>query len=119
MYNLGELPSAGAATVRQKMTTDAIMFFMRGVERERSVLLSIVLDGIDKWRRVSMAKWRGLDIDRDLVDSVWRYFALQAMPPRFQYRVLQHPNKFYEILHKAMPYIEAQAVQLDRLQKPH
>jgi len=75
---LPDLPIAGYSTQREKETTDAIMFFMRGVERDRILLLSIVIDGKGKFRHLAMKQWRGLAIDHDLVDSVWEYFKLQA-----------------------------------------
>lgn len=75
---LPDLPDAGYATRRQKETSDAIMIFMRGVERNRMLLLAIVVDGIDKWRSTAGSVWRGLLIDRELLDSIFRYFVLQA-----------------------------------------
>lgn len=54
------------------------MHFMRNVERERALLLSIVVDGIDKWRRTAKKAWSGLLIDRDLLDSIFSYFVAQA-----------------------------------------
>lgn len=75
---LGDLPDAGYATKRQKETSDAIMFFMRGVERDRMLLLAIVVDGVDKWVKTAGNVWRGLLIDRDLLVSIYRYFEAQA-----------------------------------------
>lgn len=87
---LPDLPNAGYASRRQKETSDAIMFFMRGVERDRFLLLSIVLDGIEKWRRTAGTVWRGLLIDRDILDSIYRYFEMQAGPnPAGQLLILQ------------------------------
>jgi hypothetical protein len=80
LYHLPDLPNAGYASYRQKETTDAICFFMRGVERNRVLLLSIVIDGIDKWRKTAGGVWRGLLIDRDILDSIFRYFIAQAGP---------------------------------------
>jgi hypothetical protein len=77
---LGDLPDAGYATMRQRQTSDAIMIFMRQAERNRALLLSIVVDGIEKWRKTAGTVWRGLLIDRDLLDSIFRYFVLQAGP---------------------------------------
>lgn len=113
---LGDIPNAGYSTDLQKQTTDTIMFYMRGVERDRVQLLAIVMDGIEKFRKLTLANWKGLAIDRDIVDSVWRYFAMQAMPTRFQQRLLQEPKRFDKILKLAMPDIEAQAAALDQLE---
>ena len=75
---LPDLPDAGYATQRQKETTDAIMIFMRAVERERALLLSIVVDGPMKWRKTAGTVWRGLLIDNDILDSIYTYFRMQA-----------------------------------------
>ena len=75
---LPDLPHAGYATFRQKQTSDAVMIFMRGVERDRILLLSIVVEGIETWRKTAGTVWKGLLIDRDLLDSIFRYFVLQA-----------------------------------------
>ncbi len=37
-----------------------------------------MVDGIDKWRKTAGTAWKGLLIDRDLLDSIFRYFVLQA-----------------------------------------
>lgn len=78
MQHLPDLPNAGYASNRQKQTSDAIMFFMRGVERDRELLLTIVLDGLDKWLKTAGSVWKGLLIDRELLTSVYRYFVMQA-----------------------------------------
>ncbi len=75
---LGDLPDAGYATKRQKETSDAIMFFMRDVERNRVLLLSIVVDGLGKWLTTSGKVWKGLLIDKDILTSIFRYFVAQA-----------------------------------------
>jgi len=77
---LPDLPNAGYSTRREKLTTDAIMYFMRGVERNRPLLLDIVLDGRAKFRRVAGHTWRGLLINTELLDSIYAYFVLQAGP---------------------------------------
>ncbi len=90
LHHLPDLPDAGYSTRRQKETSDAIMFFMRGVERNRPLLLAIVIDGIDKWRKTAGTVWRGLLIDRDVLDSIFRYFVLQAGPnPAQQWLILE------------------------------
>jgi hypothetical protein len=75
------------------------MFFMRAAERNRPLLLSIVVDGIDKWRKTAGGVWRGLLIDRDILDSIFRYFVAQAGP---------NPAQQLLILHGAMRLEEQQ-----------
>ena len=75
---LPDLPDAGYATRRQKETSDAIMFWLRGVERNRPLLLSIVIDGVDKWHKVAGSVWRGLLIDREILDSVFSFMVRLA-----------------------------------------
>lgn len=87
---LPDLPTAGYASTRQKQTTDAIMLFMRSVERDRQLLLAIVVDGIDKWRKTAGTVWRGLLIDRDILDSIFRYFIAQAGPNPAQQLLILH-----------------------------
>ena len=76
--HLPDLPHAGYSTRRQKETSDAIMFFMRGVERNRLLLLDIVLDGPEKWIKTAGRVWRGLVINPDVLMSIYRYFVIQA-----------------------------------------
>lgn len=80
LHHLPDLPDAGYATRRQRETTDAIMFFMRKVERDRPLLLAIVIDGLEKWLKTAGRVWKGLLIDRDLLTSIFQYFVLQAGP---------------------------------------
>lgn len=87
---LPDLPNAGFSTWKQQLTSDMITFFMRGVERNRLLLLSIVIDGIDKWRKTAGKEWKGLLIDRDLLDSIFRYFVLQAGPNPAQQLLILH-----------------------------
>lgn len=78
-FQLPDLPDAGYSSRRQKETTDAIMFFLRGVERNRPLLLDLVLGGRAKWRRVAGRVWRGLLIDGDLLNTIYGYMALLAL----------------------------------------
>ena len=79
---LPDLPTAGYATKRQRELTDAIMLFIRGIERDRLMLLSIVLDGRAKWRQVIGRKWTHLQtaFDTDLKDAIFNYLLLLAGP---------------------------------------
>jgi len=87
---LPDLPNAGYASKRQKETSDAIMFFMRMVERNRALLLMIVVDGIDKWLRTAGTVWRGLLIDKEILTSIYRYFVLQAGPNPAEQLLILH-----------------------------
>src|SRR5262245_50577613 len=87
---LPDLPHAGYASRRQKETSDAIMFFMRQVERNRWLLLSIVVDGIDKWRKTAGTVWKGLLINQEILDSIFRYFIVQAGPNPAEQLLILH-----------------------------
>ena len=76
--NLGDLPNAGYSTKRERELTDAIMLFMRKVERERIWLLSIVIDGRDKFRHVLLKEYKGLGLADRLCDQIFDYFVQQA-----------------------------------------
>lgn len=119
MFHLPDLPNAGYATDRERQLTDAIMTFMRDVERDRFRLLTIVVDGPDKWRRVAGSVWAGFQADTELVDSVYRYFLLQACRPITQWLLLaamKNQDKFRELVKTAMPHIERERETL-RLQR--
>lgn len=75
---LPDLPNAGYASRKAKETSDAIMIFMRRVERERALLLMIVVDGIDKWLKTAGTVWKGLLIDKQILTDIYKYFVLQA-----------------------------------------
>ena len=76
--SLGDLPNAGYSTRRERELTDAIMLFMRNIERDRIVLLSIVIDGRDKFRHVLLKQYRGLGLADRLCDQIFDYFTQQA-----------------------------------------
>lgn len=75
---LPDLPNAGYATRREKMLTDEIMMYVRGAERNRILLLSNVVGGREKFRRITMKAWRHLRVDVALVDAVFGYLVLLA-----------------------------------------
>ena len=96
MFRLPDIPNVGYATNRAKQTTDAIMFFMRGVERDRVKLLDIVINGVERFVRIARVELRGAAVDEDVLQSsVWRYFALQAMRPDYQQDVLMRPSMMW------------------------
>lgn len=83
---LPDLPNAGYATERQRATSDLVMFWLRAIERDRLMLLSIVVDGKEKWRKVAGSAWhlnrasRSTAVTTDLLDQVWAYMVLLAGP---------------------------------------
>jgi hypothetical protein len=66
------------------------MIFMRRVERERPLLLMIVVDGIDKWLKTAGTVWRGLLINKEILTSIYRYFVLQAGPNPAEQLLILH-----------------------------
>lgn len=118
--HLPDLPNAGYATPREKQLTDSIMFFMRGVERDRLQLLSIVLEGRAKWRKAGGKALGWLRVDTDLLDSIFSYFELQACRPGTQQRLLQvshNPAVWRAIIREAWPDIEAQRDALRAMER--
>lgn len=95
--------------------------FMRECERDRFRLLTIVLGGLVKWRRVAQSLWRGHRIgeDHQLLDAMFHYFELQACRPVFQRRLLeaqQNPAVWKDIMREALPDIEAQREAVRRIE---
>lgn len=118
MFHLPDLPNAGYATARERRLTDEIMVFMREIERDRLRLLTIVCEGPDKWRRVAGDIWRGLRIDSETVDEIYRYFTLQAAWPRAQRALLDtdgNRDQWNRIVRAIMPKIEAQRERLKEM----
>jgi hypothetical protein len=77
---LPDLPTAGYATDREKHLTDEIMMFIRGAERNRIFLLTMVSEGREKFRKVTKKAWRHLKVDDNLCDAVFGYLVLLAGP---------------------------------------
>lgn len=75
---LPDLPNAGYASNRAKETSDALMIFLRMVERNRMLLLRLVIDGPDKFVKIGRQVWRGLLIDRDLLLATYHWLRLNA-----------------------------------------
>lgn len=118
-FALPDLPNAGYATYREKALSDAVMQFMREVERNRLRLLTIVCEGRERWRTVAQGVWRGLRIgeDHQLLDAIYDYFTLQALPPKAQRAWLDQPGKRRDIVRATMPRIEREREQVRLLQK--
>jgi hypothetical protein len=89
-YRLPDIPAAGYSTRLQKELSDALMFFLRGVERDRLLLLEIVIHGREKWRRTFLSAYRAIKADTELADAMWGYLVLLAGPnPDAQKEILQ------------------------------
>lgn len=85
---LPDLPTAGYSTRRQRELTDGIMLFIRGIERDRLLLLSVVLDGPQKFRTILGKHWRHLNtqLASDLKEQIFAYLVLLAGPNPAQQR---------------------------------
>lgn len=121
-FHLPDLPNVGYATARERALSDNIMEFMRQVERDRDRLLSIVIDGKERWRKVAGDIWRGYRIseEHEALDAIFRYFELQAVRPKTQYllmRCLKNPAKWRDIMRIVMPHIEKEREQLRLMKK--
>ena len=78
---LPDLPNVGYATANEQQISDMIMFFMREVERQRWLLLEIVVHGRQEWIKKARKTWgvRKL-LNDDKLGEMWDYFARQAGP---------------------------------------
>lgn len=122
LFHLPDLPNAGYATFREKALSDAVMQFLRTLERDRLRLLTVVLEGPATWRRIAQSIWRGLRIgeDHQLLDEIYKYLELQACPPVIQRQLLdaaQNPAKWRELVDSARPELEKQREGLKLLAK--
>lgn len=121
MFHLPDLPNVGYATARERTGSDQIMTFMRDVERDRFRLLTIVLDGREKWRKVAAAVFgTTMAIDTAALDEMFNYFTLQAARPADQRRLLdamQNADLWRDIVREITPDIEMQREQVRLAQK--
>lgn len=119
MFRLPDLPTVGYATRREREGTDAIMLFMRAIERDRLRLLSIVCEGRETWRKHAAAVFgTALNIDTEAVDAIYDYFTLQACRPRTQWLLLKaRKNRLVwrTLVSYVMPHLERERENL-RLQ---
>jgi hypothetical protein len=113
---LGDLPHAGYSTTRQKQTSDLVMFWLREIERNRFLLLSIVVDGWDKWRKIAGKAWdvnrggRSTAMGTDLLKLVWEYMVkLAGDNPASQLLILEGMKR-REALHWDFRKATAQAL---------
>jgi hypothetical protein len=122
LFHLPDIPNAGYATQRERELTDMIMDFMRQTERNRILLLTIVIEGKATWRKRAGDIWRGMRIgeDHQLLDSIYDYFTLQACKPRTQRLLLaaaHNAPKWREIVKIVLPHLEREREVLKVAQK--
>jgi MarR-like DNA-binding transcriptional regulator SgrR of sgrS sRNA len=110
------------ATHREKLTHDVVQEMIRGLERNRFTLLTIVLGGKEKWRRHAQSIMAGLRIgeDHQMLDAIFSYLELLACAPRFQRRLLDaknNPQQWKDIMREALPDLEAQREAISRIER--
>src|SRR5678815_640197 len=87
---LPDLPNAGYATRTQKALSDAMQELIRGLERDRLLLLEIVIAGHKLWRKRFKGAYRSIKADDELADAVFGYLVLLAGPnPDAQKAILE------------------------------
>lgn len=77
---LPDLPSAGFQTRLQRELSDAMMFLIRGLERDRLLLLECVIHGRVTWRKRFKKAFRAIKADDEFADAVYGYLVLLAGP---------------------------------------
>lgn len=77
---LPDLPNAGYQTRAQRELSDAIMFLIRGLERDRLLLLETVIHGRITWRKRFKKAYRAIKADDEFADAVFGYLCLLAGP---------------------------------------
>ncbi len=91
---LPDLPNAGYATSAQRELTDAIMFLIRGMERDRLLLLEVVIKGQKYFRKTFVKAFKAIKADDEFADAVFGYLVLLAGPnPDAQKAILQGVEK--------------------------
>lgn len=121
-FHLPDLPNAGYATQREKELSDSTMEFIRQIERDRFRLLTIVLEGQDRWRTVAQSVWRGLRIGEtdSLLDDIFKYLELMAVRPGVQRMLLDarhNPTQWRRIMRAVTPRLEHEREQVRLLEK--
>ncbi len=121
MFHLPDLPTVGYATRREREGTDAIMLFMREIERDRLRLLSIVVEGRDQWRRIARQVFgTQLAIDDEALDAMYDYFTLQACRPKTQWFLLKAAKNrlvWRSLVAMVMPWLEREREKLRLMRK--
>jgi len=117
-FHLPDLPiSDHPSTHRERRLHDETQEFMRQIERTRPRLLAIVIEGRSVWRKRARSVWRGLRIEDDILDSLFDYMCLQALPPKAQRAWLDRPGKRADIVRAFIPKLEREQEQLKLIAK--
>ncbi len=91
---LGELPNAGYSTRNERELSDAEMFIIRGFERDRMLLLEIVIQGFRLWRKRFVKSYRCIGATEESADQVFSYLVKLAGPnPEAQKAVLEQQQQ--------------------------
>lgn len=77
---LPDLPNDGYSTRREKALSDEVMYFIRGCERNRRLLLKIIAGGKDRFRKIARKAWSHLRVDTELCDAVYASLVAAAFP---------------------------------------
>lgn len=121
LWHLPDIPNVGYATEREKRGSDQLMTFIRDTERNRFLLLTIVLEGRATWRtRASKVFAAGMDLDAYALDATFDYLTLMAAKPADQRALLdaQHNSaKWLDIVREMTPGLEAQRETVRLLDK--
>jgi hypothetical protein len=121
MFHLPDLPNVGYATQREREGTDLIMTFMRDTERNRLLLLTIVIEGREKWRKLAAATFgTQTSIDTEALDEMYDYFTLQACRPRTQRLLLAAQRNrlaWRAIVRIVLPHLERERETLRLMAK--
>ncbi len=75
---LPDLPNAGYATRQEKALSDVMMELIRGLERDRLLLLEVVIKGKVLWRKRFVKAYRHIKADAEFADAVFGYLVLLA-----------------------------------------
>lgn len=92
---LPDLPIVGYSGKKDKERTDVLMFFARGVERNRLLLLNIVCDGPEKFLKATKDPWGPYKIPNEKVLELFDYFVKLAGP---------HPHSQRELLRRGFDF---------------
>ena len=77
---LPDIPDAGYQTPLQRELSDAVMFLLRGMERDRLLLLEVVIQGRSAWRKRFTSAFLAIKADDEMADAVFGYLLLLAGP---------------------------------------
>ncbi len=92
-------PNAGYSTRKEKLASDFIQEWMRMTERNRTLLLTVVTQGLSEWRRIARPRYRPFGIDDETIDEIYRTLVVWAGPnPEEQLLTLHEQMRIQEIV---------------------